>query len=488
MQVGNPPQSIRVLPSTSGSCLWAVLPLGCNSEDPKRCASLRGDVFDTNKSSTWSEIGLYSLSIWEERPLGYDGNGSYGNDTLKLGWPGDGLPSIDHQVIAGFATKDFYLGVMGLTPYSVNFSTLYDSRPSILSGLKAQGSIPSLSWAYTAGAYYQQPPLFGSLTLGGYDRNRFVPNNISIPFSADISRGLLVGVQSISTDTTGSPLLKDGIYAFIDSLVPSIWLPIEVCDAFERAFNLFWNATMEMYFVNDTIHEHLLNQKANVSFRIGRTSYGGDTIDIIMPYESFDLTIGSPLFESPQRYFPLKRAQNYTQYTLGRVFLQQAYIIADYERSQFSVSQALTSLISSKQDIVTILSPTTNSTDQNPQERQTHSLSRGQLAGILTGSLLFTACILGALTFLGIRRRQRGTKVSEESTATDLPSKSSNLPELQEAKDLESELENTIRPTPELHATHLIEMHTPGTVHSTSAELTSSNDVADRPEMPTDAE
>ncbi|KAI4211390.1 MAG: hypothetical protein LQ351_005816 [Letrouitia transgressa] len=419
MQIGNPPQSIRVLPSTSGSCLWAVLPEGCNSKDPKRCASLRGDIFIKNKSSTWSELGLYSLSVSEERPLGYDGHACYGNDTLKLEWPGNGLPSLDHQVVAGFATKDFYLGAMGLTPYAVNFSTFYDSHPSILSSLKAQGSIPSLSWAYTAGAYYQQPPLFGSLTLGGYDRNRFEPNNISIPLSADTSRNLLVGIQSISADTIGSPLLKDGIYAFMDSLVPHIWLPIEVCNAFERAVGLLWNATMQMYFVNDTVHEHLLKQKANVLFSIGQTSYGGDTINIVMPYESFDLTVGSPFFEKPQRYFPLKRAQNNKQYTLGRVFFQQAYIIADYERSRFSVSQALNPLTSSDQDIVTILSRTENYSVQNPQERQTHNLSRGQLAGTLTGSLLFTACILGALTFLAIRRRQRSLKASAEAAATN---------------------------------------------------------------------
>lgn len=50
--------------------------------------------------------------------------------------------------------------------------------------------------------------VFGSLTLGGFDAARFVPNNVSFQLAPDISRDLVVGLQSItSTDDDGSTQL-----------------------------------------------------------------------------------------------------------------------------------------------------------------------------------------------------------------------------------------------------------------------------------------
>lgn len=82
-------------------------------------------------------------------------NGDYGHDTLALGYNGSGGLSLDQQVIAGIATKDFYLGSLGLAPWPVNFS-LTDSSPSYLSSLKNQSKIPSLSFGYSAGASYRK--------------------------------------------------------------------------------------------------------------------------------------------------------------------------------------------------------------------------------------------------------------------------------------------------------------------------------------------
>ncbi|KAI9872801.1 MAG: hypothetical protein M1830_001180, partial [Pleopsidium flavum] len=332
MQVGTPSQNVRLIPSSSGNTLWVVLPQGCIVGDPSNCADLRGQEFFTNKSSTWSDIGLYQLGLIEESLLGYSGNADFGYDTVTLGWQGDGLPTLNHQVIEGFATKDFYVGTIGLTPHAVNLTTFNDPQLSILGALKNESKIPSSSWAYTAGAYYQSPKVFGSLTLGGYDTTRFVPNNLSISFGADLSRDLLVGIQSITTDTSSSPLLSTGIYALIDSLVPHIWLPSEACQAFEQAFGLVWNDNSKLYLVNDDMHNKLIKQNANVTFKLGPSSTGGSTVDIIMPYRSFDLTASAPLVRNSTRYFPLKRAQNDSQYTLGRTFLQQAYLIVDYDR------------------------------------------------------------------------------------------------------------------------------------------------------------
>ena len=170
--------------------------------------------------------------------------------------------------------------------------------------------------------------MLGSLVFGGYDSSRFAPNNLTIPMSPDVSRDLVVGVQSISTqnsdDSQISLLPSGGIYAFVDSTLPYIWLPLDACHAFENAFGLTWDQESEMYLVNRTLHSRLVASNPNVTFTLGVGKSGGETIDITLPYASFDLKVTPPLMKNSTRYFPLKRAANHTQYTLGRAFLQEA--------------------------------------------------------------------------------------------------------------------------------------------------------------------
>lgn len=44
-----------------------------------------------------------------------------------------------------------------------------------------------MSWAYTAGSQYRLNKVLGSLTLGGYDYSRFIPNNLQIAFNEQVS-------------------------------------------------------------------------------------------------------------------------------------------------------------------------------------------------------------------------------------------------------------------------------------------------------------
>lgn len=74
--------------------------------------------------------------------------------------------------------------------------------------------------------------VLGSLTLGGYDSSRFIPNNISFYFASDDSRSLTVGLQSIAVSSTlqgAVAPLTSGILSLIDSTVSHIWLPLEAC-------------------------------------------------------------------------------------------------------------------------------------------------------------------------------------------------------------------------------------------------------------------
>ena len=397
-----------------------ILSEGCVQSDVNDCADSRGHIFTSNQSSTWSieklaNGGLFELTLYEERKLDYSGNALYGFDNITLGVTGSGMPIASQQLIAGIATPDFWVGSLGLSPLPFNFTNLNNPVPSLLGSLRKENQIPSTSWAYTAGAYYQDPPLFGSLTLGGYDSSRFVQGSeISIPFGPDQSRDLLVGLQSITTDTNGgSPLLSSGIYALINSMVPQLWLPVETCKAFEKAFNLTWNETAELYFVDDALHKSLLAENPTFTFTVGPASKAGESIAIRLPYAAFDQNLTSPLVTEETHYFPLKRAQNNTQYTLGRVFLQEAYIIADYDRANFSIAQALVPSYTEQENLIPILPPVEKSStgpeDPGASPVSSKKLSPGVIAGIAVGVALI---FLGILAYY-LRARWSGFTRSE---------------------------------------------------------------------------
>ncbi|KAL8914315.1 MAG: hypothetical protein Q9171_001035 [Xanthocarpia ochracea] len=395
-------------------------------------------------SSTWSpnvpspnKSDIFSFGL--ESNLGYTAKGQFGFDTVALGWQGSGGPVLDHQIVAGIADPDFYLGVFGLNPRPSNFTNFTNPVPSYLSSLKTQGLIPSLSWAYTAGNQYRLNKALGSLVLGGFDASRFVPNTLTILFNQQDIRDLTVNILQISTiSKDGSQrtnLLSDGIPAFIDSTIPSIYLPVDVCKRFEDAFGIEWNESVQGYLVNDTLHESLRTLDPSVKFTISNSfATNSPSVDINLPYAAFDLVAEPPLMRNKSRYFPLMRATNESQYTLGRTFLQEAYLIADYERQNFSISQC-SWVENAPQDIIALYSPSVNMTAES-----TRQLSRGAIAGITTGSVTAASVLIFVVYFFVFRTR-RGNKKSDVGAATD---SSDSLPAAElEIKEMTPEIEGT---------------------------------------------
>ena len=169
--------------------------------------------------------------------------------------------------------------------------------------------------------------MYGQLIFSGYDTSRFEENSVSFSMADDLTRDLVVILQSVSySGSTAATLLSDPIQIFIDSTDANLWLPESVCDAFEEAFELTPpDADSDgLYIINETHHNALLDADAEVSFRLSDVAGGGETVKIVLPYAAFDLTAEYPLVDNTSYYFPLRRAANETQYTLGRVFLQEA--------------------------------------------------------------------------------------------------------------------------------------------------------------------
>jgi hypothetical protein len=325
---------MRVLASTAAPyTIVALSDEACSTSVfdtvPANCAVSRGNLFDFNKSSSWVNVGIYGINangVGLEGNLGYDQRVQFGLDHMGIGLQG---PGFDNQTIAGIATPyPFYLGIFGLNNQPTNFSSLNNySSPSFITALKDQKKIPSLSWSYTAGAIYRLKQVYGQLIFSGYDTSRFKENSVSFTMAGDITRDLVVSLQSISySGSNSATLLSNPIDIYIDSTDPNLWLPADACDAFEQAFGLTLDETSGLYLVNDTHHDTLLNTNAQVTFRLSDVKTGGDSVAIVLPYQAFDLNATAPLVANSSRYFPLKRAANATQYTLGRTFLQEAYV------------------------------------------------------------------------------------------------------------------------------------------------------------------
>ena len=113
---------------------------------------------------------------------------------------------------------------------------------------------------------------------------------------------------------------------FIDSTTPYIYLPVEACQVFERELGFVWNSTYNLYFVNERLHQSLQDANPQFTFTIGNNENSSPTVDIVLPYASFDLVAEPPLLPNETSFFPLRRAANDSQYTLGRTFLQEAYV------------------------------------------------------------------------------------------------------------------------------------------------------------------
>ena len=260
--------------------------------------------------------------------------------------------------------------------------------------------------------------MLGSLTLGGYDSSKFVPNNLTISFSPRNDRDLVVQVQNIVTGPTSTSLLPTPIPAMIDSTVPYIWLPKEACSLFESAFGLVYDDTSELYLLNSTQQEALQTKNASITFQIGNLT-SSETVDITFPYNAFELTAAYPLVENTTKYFPLKRADNETQYTLGRTFFQEAYVITDYERRNFSISACKYDALA-PQNIVAILPPsnsTNSSSSTASATAQNKPLPRAAIGGIAAGGAVIAIAGAALLTFCLRKKKAKAVEVAANPTA-----------------------------------------------------------------------
>ncbi len=324
--------------------------------------------------------------------------------------------------MAEIQSDTFWFGILGLGFQPTNFSDYGNPQASFSDTLVSNGTISSKSWSYTAGAFYRLKGIFGSLIFGGYDASRFTPNDVVFTMTGDNLRDIVLYVRTVtSTTSSGTTTLSSTPFkAFIDSTVVDFWFPVSVCQAFEKAFGLQIDNATGRYLLNTSTHNNLVSLNPNVTITLGDQEAGGHTVDLVVPYGAFDLNLTSPFINSTSFYFPLRQGTSVSMYTLGRAFLQETYVTADYNTRTFNVSQAIfdqnanSQIIAIPSDMPVPVSGggsngtgsgngSGNGRGSGSGSGSSGGLSGGAIAGIVIG-IVVVLVIIGGLFFCCSRR------------------------------------------------------------------------------------
>ncbi|CAO2655271.1 Nn.00g103350.m01.CDS01 [Neocucurbitaria sp. VM-36] len=413
-------QNFKVLISTSSPLTLVPQQTEWCDED---CAKNRGMLLfngeqplGLEQSQYWKTAGLYDIPLpyWWTNDMATNSTdtlgGVWGSENLGMGESSPQSPILQEQYVVKYTFEEFFLGSLGLAVGEVGPPG--GSKPNFVNNFYKPGNqIASTSYGYTAGAYYRNNGrgVLGNLVLGGYDKSRLTAQGISIRMPSEKNNTLVVGIQSIlyapdqDVEANTFSFTRGGFEANIDSTLPYLILPDDICDQFQQRFQLQFDEDRRLYTVNASAHEWNLQQNATVSLKIGAGPRDSDIFTtVVLPYAAFDQQISFPITDQATQYFPIRKSDN-GMYVLGRTFLQEAYIIVDYERANFTVAPAQFSEPMLDESLVTIFNKTY--VGITPEGSPGSGLSAGAIAGIVVGIVLaFIIAGLGAFFWWKKRR------------------------------------------------------------------------------------
>jgi hypothetical protein len=272
--------------------------------------------------------------------------------------------------------------------------------------------------------------------LGGYDANRMVRNSVIFPFHDDVERVHTVWIERMSLQRHGSTL-EDGqligsnqpvrdIQSHLESNRPFIYLPPEVCDQISNMLGLDYNKKLDFYLVSNQTYTRLTNTiQPNLTFSITpitRSNNPVPPVNITLPYTSLILKLDYPFadYSKPTWYVPIRAATNPKQYVLGRTFLQNAYLVSDYERQSFSIHEAkleapvgpvplLRNISAQNLNVSTLDSWRINTRDSRLGKET--SLSKLAIVGIAIGSIVTVLLVTLLFSCLWRRRRAKAMEI-----------------------------------------------------------------------------
>ena len=206
--------------------------------------------------------------------------------------------------------------------------------------LWANKVIPSSSYGLHIGSAALELPL--SLWIGGYDQSRIlgfiesydVEDNLFAIDLLDIGIGVNHGGSPFSYSTRKNILAENNssmlnaLSIVMNPAAPYLALPKSTCMAIAKDLPVTFNAKYELYFwnVDDPQYARIVTSPTYLSFTFRASDSSKMNLTIKVPFRLLNLTLEAPLIRKPTPYFPCQPPQLSSQYSLGRAFLQAAFI------------------------------------------------------------------------------------------------------------------------------------------------------------------
>ncbi|KAL8793459.1 MAG: hypothetical protein Q9195_003942 [Heterodermia aff. obscurata] len=317
---------------------------------------------------------------------------------------------------------------------AVNQSFTTSSGPSInaslIPGWFYEQGVTGNTYGLHIGSAAMGIPL--SLWLGGYDRSRVLGPVSSQPCFQNRLRIDLLDL-GIGVDNGASPFNFSSRQNILDqgnsSMGDSTSVIIDSLFTYRPKFQLYvWD-------VNDADYGPIVTSPSFLSFTFRASNLPQSNLTIKVPFQLLNLTLEAPISSEPTQYFPCRPPLAGGGYTLGRAFLQAAFVGVDWnsDTGTWFLAQApgpntaktpqqetLTTTVSSSSDSwsdswaghwtpIKETSSTINSTNATAVSGNTAStesstpkagLSAGAKAGIGVGCGLVGALLIGIGLYL----------------------------------------------------------------------------------------
>ncbi|KAJ1333486.1 saccharopepsin [Microdochium nivale] len=440
LYVGQPQQQVDVAVSTSLCETWLVRNTACLQE--QACISQRGGFYDPSTSKTWSSLGPWQLGLGD---LGFGGNGDYAvEDIMATRMASRQNTTLNAHLVAtinGSSPSSGFLG-LGIMPQRFNVTL---QKPLITQLVQRDGLTPSNSYGYTAGARYIGKGIPLSLTIGGYDRSRFEPHDVTFALnqSAPVPRVRLRSITTSVADLTQAPTIwtaatetllpfNESVSATIDSSTPYLWLPRVAADRFASMYNLVWSESFKLYTFKDSKSAIRFKDTPNLSLTFTVSSYDnpGDLINPLKGPAVLNLNISGKAFFHYLRYpfpnmqkdavavpyFPLRRTSQGQGAVIGRAFLQETYLITNYDKLNFQLHQARFPDDPIADASITNIPYFEDSLYPGPSNVST-GLENTQIVGIVIGVSIF--CISVAAIAIWLCKRSRKHSPAERMPTSE---------------------------------------------------------------------
>ncbi|KAK9783637.1 putative Peptidase A1 domain-containing protein [Seiridium cardinale] len=464
----------------------------CNHNDT--CYARRAGTYDVDKArlaGTGSTGGIQigaSPRFMAGVDIVGDEDATYWVDDVDLEYSeATTVPTLDMAYIensyAAYPNGNWYpmsVGCLSLGSSDINQSWSNGNSPNVNASLipgylYEHNRTDSYSFGLHIGA--TNPQVDGSLYYGGYDQNRVLGKVLTMDGSFqdqvtlnDISIQVIDGSSPFDFGASQTGLLAEGnsslgagIKVSVAGCSPYLSLPTSTCNAIAQHLPVTYNEGLGLFTWNteDPQYTRIVSSASALQFTlVGMTNT--DKLNISVPFRHLNLTLDAPLVSTPTPYFPCYTGHQ-SGWVLGRAFLQDAFIGANWLSKSWWLAQAPGPNIPAEANVGTIkygdttitsggndwkeswtgswtaLAPSaspaagdkpSNGTDTGDDGASTSGLTTGAKAGVGAGVGVAGLAGLGVLAFFLLRRR-KGSQDNSAAIAASTAQQDVGKPEQQ---------------------------------------------------------